>query len=208
MENIKPKNSGSARIFENPLLETLTRNHFWFPVSFYYLIAAGIMVYSVFTHAFASWVYVALFLCGMVAFSFLEYIVHRFVFHFTPQTEKQKKAMYIVHGLHHEFPRDKDRLVMPPVISIVLAAIFFAIFWGALGSFSLAFFPGFISGYSTYLLIHYAVHAYHPPNNFLKFLWTHHALHHYKDDHTAYAVSMPIWDHLFGTMPPNNQNKA
>ncbi|MBL0098047.1 MAG: sterol desaturase family protein [Bacteroidetes bacterium] len=62
-------------------------------------------------------------------------------------------------------------------------------------------FRGFAGGYSFYLLIHYAVHRYRPPKGILKFWWTHHALHHYKSDDAAFAVSNPFWDYLFGTMP-------
>jgi sterol desaturase/sphingolipid hydroxylase (fatty acid hydroxylase superfamily) len=131
----------------------------------------------------------------------VEYLLHRFVFHFDPKNEKQADIKFKIHGVHHAYPRDKDRLAMPPVISIVLALFFYGLFRLILGSDVIMFFPGFLAGYSTYLIIHYAVHRFRPPLNFLKILWTHHALHHYKDENTAFAVSMPVWDYIFRTLP-------
>lgn len=90
---------------------------------------------------------------------------------------------------------------MPPLMSIVLALVFYMIFRWAMGPKVLLFFPGFLAGYSTYLMIHYAVHRFRPPANFFRILWTHHALHHYKEEDTAFGVSNPLWDYIFGTMP-------
>lgn len=57
-------------------------------------------------------------------------------------------------------------------------------------------------GYAIYLFIHYVVHARKPPKNFLKYLWTHHSLHHYVFEDRAFGVSSPLWDIIFKTMPP------
>jgi 4-hydroxysphinganine ceramide fatty acyl 2-hydroxylase len=70
-----------------------------------------------------------------------------------------------------------------------------------MGDYGLIFFAGFVAGYSTYLIIHYAVHALKPPKNFLRYLWRHHSHHHYSSVDTAFGVSLPFWDVLFGTMP-------
>ena len=77
----------------------------------------------------------------------------------------------------------------------------FFVFTLTMGVYAYGFLPGFLTGYATYLWIHFAVHVYRPPNNFLKSLWVLHAIHHYKDDHVAYGVSSHFWDILFGTMP-------
>jgi len=90
---------------------------------------------------------------------------------------------------------------MPPLISIGLAVLFYLLFRLLAGDYVWLFFPGFLAGYSTYLVIHYAVHRYKPPRNFLKYLWKHNSLHHYKSDDYAFSVSLPAWDLLFGTMP-------
>jgi sterol desaturase/sphingolipid hydroxylase (fatty acid hydroxylase superfamily) len=62
------------------------------------------------------------------------------------------------------------------------------------------FFPGFIFGYLVYGSMHYAIHAWNPPFKWMKPLWRNHHLHHYKDEHKGFGVSITLWDHVFGTM--------
>ncbi len=201
MKDFKIDNKGSRTIFNNHLLERLTRTHFAFPVILYYTIGFGCLGYSISLteiQLLSNW---WLFPIGMLSFTLLEYVIHRFVFHFKTTTHFEEKIQYYMHGVHHEFPRDKDRLVMPPVLSIVISFLFWGVFQVAFGAKGWILFGGFISGYSSYLLIHYALHAMRPPANFLKYLWKHHSLHHYSEKGAAYAVSLPVWDYVFGTMP-------
>jgi sterol desaturase/sphingolipid hydroxylase (fatty acid hydroxylase superfamily) len=103
--------------------------------------------------------------------------------------------------VHHEFPKDKDRLAMPPLLSITIATILLLFFRLIMGDFVFAFLPGFLVGYASYLGVHYMVHAFPPPKNFLKTLWIHHGIHHYKEGEKAFGVSSPLWDKIFKTMP-------
>ena len=96
---------------------------------------------------------------------------------------------------------------MPPLVSIILALFFFFLFLAVMQNNSWFFYSGFVASYSVYLLIHYAVHRYHPPKNFFKILWKHHALHHYKSTEGYYSVSFPFWDYIFGTVSPGKQDK-
>jgi sterol desaturase/sphingolipid hydroxylase (fatty acid hydroxylase superfamily) len=208
IKDYKPNNKGTKQLFENPVLEGLSRTNFWFPVSLYYVLSIVVLTYGLATESFNWWGVPLIFIIGLLSFSFAEYLIHRFIFHFVPKNDKQKKLLYAMHGVHHEFPRDKDRLVMPPVVSIILAIVFFFLFQLLIGKYAFIFFPGFASGYSTYLFIHYMVHAYRPPQNFLKLLWKHHTLHHYKDTDAAFAVSFPFWDILFKTMPENKKQQV
>jgi sterol desaturase/sphingolipid hydroxylase (fatty acid hydroxylase superfamily) len=111
------------------------------------------------------------------------------------------KLQYTVHGVHHDYPKDKDRLAMPPFVSMFYALIFYVVFKLIMDDFALYFLPGFLIGYAAYLGVHYIVHAYQPPKNFMKVLWVNHAVHHYKDPEAAFGVSSPLWDYIFGTMP-------
>ncbi|MEK0441073.1 MAG: hypothetical protein RL403_51, partial [Bacteroidota bacterium] len=122
-------------------------------------------------------------------------------FHMEPDTPLKDKLQYNVHGVHHDYPKDKDRLAMPPFVSAAYAAIFYLVFTLIMGDFALYFLPGFLVGYAGYLGVHYAVHAYNPPKNFLKVLWVNHAIHHYKDPDSSFGVSSPLWDYLLGTLP-------
>jgi len=206
MKDFKIDNQGTATLFKNPVLEKLTRTHFATPVIFYLALAAVILCYTFIFMQIHPGIVILLFILGAFSFTLVEYMIHRFIFHFNAKTQKQQELQYHMHGVHHEFPRDKDRLVMPPLLSAIIAVLFYTVFILTMEDYTYAFFPGFISGYSFYLLIHYAVHAKKPPANFLKYWWKHHSLHHYQSDHTAFSVSMPLWDHLFGTMPNKKKN--
>ena len=202
MNSYKISNKGTVTLFNNRFIEALSRTHFLTPIILYIMMASAIIFYNFNFNFPTSWRMIYMIPFGIFSFSFVEYLIHRFIFHFQAKTETQQELKYKIHGVHHEYPRDKDRLAMPPVFSICIAIIFYAFFKLVLGNLALLFFPGFLLGYCIYLLIHYAVHRFHPPKNFLKILWTHHALHHYKDDHNYFGVSVPLWDYIFGTIPP------
>lgn len=201
MADIRPKNSGTKALFTNPILERLTRTHIAVPVSLFAIYAASLLYWSIATVNLNIVTTITLFFIGWFAFSFVEYLVHRHVFHMATYTELRKKIQYTFHGVHHEFPKDKDRLAMPPLVSITIATILLLLFKLVMGDFVFAFLPGFLIGYAAYLGIHYMVHAYPPPKNFLKKLWVHHGIHHYKEGEKAFGVSSPLWDYLFRTMP-------
>jgi sterol desaturase/sphingolipid hydroxylase (fatty acid hydroxylase superfamily) len=88
---------------------------------------------------------------------------------------------------------------MPPAMSVAVGTIFFFLFELILDKFSFSFLAGFLSGYSFYLLVHYSIHIFLPPNNMFKALWVNHALHHYGKSDTMFGVSSPLWDYIFGT---------
>ena len=155
-----------------------------------------------------AWVLVGVFFLGLFSFTLVEYLIHRFAFHMEDDDGIKTWIKYHFHGIHHEFPKDKGRLAMPPLVSAALSAILFLIFTNVMGVYAYGFLPGFLTGYATYLAIHFSVHAYRPPNNFLKHLWILHGIHHYKDENVVYGVSSPLWDYIFGTMPKNNTKSS
>lgn len=197
----RPKNEGSKQIFENPILERLTRTHISIPITIFIIYSAGLLYWSVSNTSLAAHSTVLLFFAGVLLFSLIEYLSHRYVFHMDTYTELRKKIQYSVHGIHHEFPKDKDRLAMPPVMSITIATLLLVLLRWLIGDFVFAFLPGFLVGYAGYLFVHYIVHAYQPPKNAFKALWVNHGIHHYKDPERAFGVSSPLWDYVFRTMP-------
>ena len=198
---VKPKTKGSKQLFSNPLLERLSRTHIAIPLSLYSLISIGLLYYGATEIGLGAGMMALMFVLGFLFLTLLEYVAHRYVFHMEPTNKVKAKIQYTVHGVHHEYPKDKDRLAMPPIVALIYVTIFFVVFQFLLGEHVYAFVPGLLTGYATYLFVHYAVHAFQPPNNFLKILWVHHAIHHYKDPERAYGVSSPLWDFVFGTMP-------
>jgi sterol desaturase/sphingolipid hydroxylase (fatty acid hydroxylase superfamily) len=145
-------------------------------------------------------VMVALVAGGLFFWSFAEYIMHRYLYHFITDSPIVKKLHYVMHGHHHEYPRDKGRLILPLIPSIFLALFFFGLFWLAMGPYAFAFYPGFVFGYLAYAHIHYAIHSMSPPK-YVGYVWKHHYIHHFQEQDRAFGVSSPLWDYIFGTMP-------
>src|SRR3954454_710935 len=105
----------------------------------------------------AGWELLLLSLGGIVIWTLTEYWLHRLVFHWEPDNAFGRRMHFIIHGIHHDHPNDKMRLVMPPSISIPLAALSFAPFCLILGSAAFPVFSGFILGYLFYDYTHYSV---------------------------------------------------
>jgi 4-hydroxysphinganine ceramide fatty acyl 2-hydroxylase len=197
----KPDNLGSAHMFSNPMLERMSRTHISIPITMF-LVLACISYYVGYTETEISiGTGLLISLGGLVFFTFVEYMMHKYFFHMDHDTPMKDKIQYSVHGVHHDYPKDKDRLAMPPFVSAAYSVILYLIFTLIMGEFAYYFLPGFLIGYAGYLSVHFIVHAYQPPKNFLKALWVNHAIHHYKNPDSSFGVSTPLWDYILGTMP-------
>jgi sterol desaturase/sphingolipid hydroxylase (fatty acid hydroxylase superfamily) len=203
-------NKGQARIFDNQYLEMLTKTSPWVIYSIYIPVNTFLVVYAWLQFHYSVELIAIIFFTAMLSWTLFEYLVHRFLFHFEARSSIGKRLVYIFHENHHDFPRDKSRLFMPPVPSILMAAVVYLLFYGisllisGSGGYAMVFFSGFLSGYLIYVSIHFAIHSYAPPK-YLKILWRNHHLHHYKYPDKAFGVSSILWDKLFGTLPEKNK---
>lgn len=196
----KIHNKGQARLFQNQYLEVLTKTHPLVIWGMYLPIICFMLYYSHHRVGFSWGMTMAIFVFAMFFWTFFEYLMHRFAFHFVSERPGIRKFIYIMHGNHHEFPRDKERLFMPPVPSLLLAATIFSLQYLVLRAYAFPFFPGFMLGYLLYGSMHYAIHAWNPPFKWMKPLWRNHHLHHYKNEERGFGVSTAFWDRVFGTM--------
>ncbi|GAA4463466.1 hypothetical protein GCM10023093_12000 [Nemorincola caseinilytica] len=200
----KINNKGQARLFEHNTLEMLTRTH---PLVIYsiYLPVIGFMLYhSVANIGTSLGITLAIFSGGILFWTLFEYAMHRYLFHMVANSVLGRRIIYTMHGVHHEYPRDKGRLFMPPLPSVVISGIIFGVMYLCIGNYAFALFPGFILGYLLYASMHYAIHAFAPPR-FLKALWRNHHLHHYKEPDAGFGVSSVLWDVVFGTVPEKEE---
>ncbi|MBI1782539.1 MAG: sterol desaturase family protein [Sphingobacteriales bacterium] len=200
MQFHKIHNTGQAQLFRNKYLEMLTKSHPLVIWTMYLPVIIYLLYYSNNTLLYSDTKVLLTFLGGILFWTFFEYIAHRYVFHWVSEKPRIQKFAYILHGNHHHYPRDKQRLFMPPVPSILIASVIFGIMYLLTGNNVFMFFPGFMLGYLLYGSIHYAIHAWNPPFKWMKPLWRNHHLHHYKNEHNGFGVSSTLWDHLFGTM--------
>lgn len=196
----------SVRMFKSDLMEFLSKVHWTVPLIVYipiitFLIYRAIAIFEI--NIFET---VILFLSGIFVWTFAEYMLHRFLFHYQPKNEWAKRIHWMFHGVHHDYPQDSKRLVMPPAVSIPLATIFFYIFLFIFGKALVnPFFAGFLLGYLFYDMIHYGVHHFGFKAKWLLALKSHHMKHHYIEPNDGFGVSSPLWDIIFGTSYKNQK---
>src|SRR6476469_4890955 len=146
----KIHNKGQARLFENTALEFLTKTHPLVIWGIYLPVVIGFPYYAISHFHYNGGTVAFLFLMGGLFWTFFEYIMHRWVFHMIAESERAQKIVYVMHGNHHHYPRDKERLFMPPVPSLIIASVIFALMYLVMGVNSFVFFAGFMLGYLMY----------------------------------------------------------
>jgi sterol desaturase/sphingolipid hydroxylase (fatty acid hydroxylase superfamily) len=187
----------SPPIFPSARLDRLTRAHPATPAVLFLPVALLFAVLAVRRTDAADIAVGAV--AGYVFWTLCEYWAHRVVFHFEPDQGFGRNLHWMIHGVHHDHPNDPRRLVLPPALSLPLAALFIALFFVTLGRFAWSFASAFLVGYVVYDSLHYALHHRRPKSRVGRWLHELHMRHHFQDHDTAFGVSAPWWDVVFGT---------
>jgi dihydroceramide fatty acyl 2-hydroxylase len=193
--------SASPRLFENRFLDFFSRIHPSVPaIIFIPAVVAGVWLAA--DRGYGVGRLVLLVAAGILIWTLTEYWLHRLVFHWEPDHPIGGRLHFIIHGVHHDHPNDRLRLVMPPAVSVPLAALFLWIYTLIFGTpAAYPIFSGFILGYLTYDYTHYHVHHHTPRTKLGKRLREQHMRHHFQDHRFGYGVSSPLWDVVFRTLP-------
>lgn len=203
-KNFVSNKDETVRMFNNNFLEALSRVHPSVPLIIYVPVILYMLYLAIWQHQITALNIILLIVLGIFVWTMTEYALHRFVFHFKPKSKIGEKIHFIFHGVHHDYPNDSRRLVMPPSVSIPLATLFYFLFTLILGNVSVfPFFAGFLTGYLFYDITHYAIHHFNMHSKFWLAIKNHHMKHHYQDSNKGFGVSTPIWDIVIGTnFPP------
>ncbi|MEK6481079.1 sterol desaturase family protein [Catalinimonas sp. 4WD22] len=195
------------KLFKNPILNRLIFTNSKVAVSVYYTISIAITIYGFVQVDITIFSGLLLTLAGLLAFTLVEYLTHRFLYHSDEEYQENKSWQYLVHGIHHVYPKEHGLLALPIPVALLINAVLFLLFSFVVGEYIYFLFPGFLSGYATQLYIHYQVHTRKPPKNIFRFFWKHHMLHHYSSEKEAFGVITPLWDIVFGTMPEKSASE-
>ncbi|MFZ9595447.1 MAG: sterol desaturase family protein [Bdellovibrionia bacterium] len=191
----------SIRVFKSPVLEWFTHVHPLTPLIIWVPVISFLLWRCFETHQLSPYRVGIIGVTGFLFWTLVEYVLHRFLFHWEGQTALARRFHFILHGLHHDDPTDPTRLVMPPGASIPLGLLFYSLIQFSLGSaVGDAFFAFFIMGYLAYDYIHFSVHHFTPRTRIGKYLKQSHMIHHFISPETRLGVSSPIWDYVFGTL--------
>ena len=213
-----------VRLFANDSIEFLSKSPwwlvpiFWIPVIIYNLVQQHkILLNEPKVEVFGAemtlntWMTPFLFLAGCASWPFIEYFLHRFVFHLEPSSGNESliRLHFTMHGLHHKAPFDPYHLVFPPLPASLIGVAVFSFYSLILSPHIVnGWFAGTALGYIFYDLTHYYLHHGHPePNSYFGRLKKWHIRHHYIDYDNGFGVSSNILDFPFGTDFPNFKYK-
>ncbi len=189
-------------MFDNPVLEWGSRVHPVVPPLIYLPVIGFLLVRAIGHENLGVGSVLGVFALGIVAWSLTEYLLHRFVFHLEPESRWGRRVHFIIHGVHHDFPHDPMRLVMPPSVSIPLAIGFWFLFRALLGpAWALPTFAGFLLGYLIYDMSHYHMHHHRSKDRLSLALRRYHYRHHFQQADRGFGVTTPLWDRVFRTSP-------
>jgi len=185
-------------MFESRLLDFFSRVHPGVPVLIFAPAIVLLEAWGLSNQGLAA--ALGLTLGGYMMWTLFEYWLHRIVFHFEPEEGLGARLHWIIHGVHHDHPNDPLRLVMPPAVSVPLAALIFGLLYLAVGA---AYAPclgaGFYAGYLAYDMLHYYLHHFLPRGPVGRMLRERHMRHHFQDDTRGFGISAPFWDAVFRT---------
>ena len=130
---------------------------------------------------------------GFAVWTFVEYLLHRFVLHHVKWVKDQ-------HDVHHH---DQKALVGTPTWFSFLVFLAFVTMPAILATdleVGVSFTAGMMLGYLWYVTAHYGIHHWQAKSSgYLGRLKRRHALHHHYDDLGNFGVTSGIWDHVFRT---------
>ncbi len=197
----------TVRMFKSDFMESLSKVHPAVPL-FVFIPVIAFFIYKSIEFQISLSNILLLIVLGIFVWSLAEYTLHRFIFHFQAKSKFGQRIHFIFHGVHHDYPMDSRRLVMPPSVSVPLAVLFYLLFEVILGkNFVAPFFVGFLTGYLFYDMTHYAVHHFNIHNKFWLALKKHHMRHHFQNPELGYGVSSPMWDYIIGTDFPKTKDE-
>ncbi|NXE64495.1 FA2H hydroxylase, partial [Calcarius ornatus] len=217
------------RLFHSDFLEFLSKTAWyvvfmvWTPVVLYLswvsytsLAQGNTRLFSSFTTEYSipvhKYYFPFIFLLGMVLWSLLEYLIHRFVFHMKPPASNYYLITlhFLLHGQHHKSPFDSSRLVFPPVPASLVIGFFYGVLRLLLPEvLGLSVFVGGLCGYVIYDMMHYYLHYGSPKKGtYLYGLKAYHVKHHFEHQKSgSFGISTRFWDYPFRTLIPEETFK-
>jgi len=141
------------------------------------------------------------FIPGLFAWTFVEYAVHRWIYHSVRYFDK-------MHDAHHQEPM--SLIGAPSFASIILIfVVFYVPLYFANHASAAGFTSGMLVGYFGYQLVHYASHHWTlKPGSLLYRARVRHMAHHYRNVEGNYGIVTSLWDRVFATYIEGRRQKA
>ena len=175
----------------------------WMPAALYIPLGLLLSALSLHSHPRSLREVCILLTVGLFSWTFIEYFLHRFIFHGV-EREPWRSLSSAFHLSHHEavMNHEPDNVITRPAGSLPFALIFYFIFALVMWSFSVAALieTGVFAGYLFYECVHYGVHHFQPKSRLGKFFRNYHLQHHLVRPDRRFGVTSPLWDWAFRTL--------
>jgi 4-hydroxysphinganine ceramide fatty acyl 2-hydroxylase len=167
----------------------------------YVPLAGGLSLWAWRDAAFPDVVKPALMAAGILVWTLIEYLLHRFLLHYRPQTPALLAVVERLHLGHHRDPRDEAKITVPVYGSLPIAGGLLGLFRLMTGSWEMAglLMTGSIAGYLYYETVHFWIHCGMRRGRWLRQRRANHFFHHFKDQTRCFGVSTPLWDLVMRT---------
>ncbi|XP_053962340.1 fatty acid 2-hydroxylase isoform X2 [Anastrepha ludens] len=197
------------RLFGPTYIEMFTKTPWWV-IPLFWMPVISKCLWDEFTRNWSSsststqTLLVAYFAAGILLWTLLEYMLHRFLFHMKINASTNPWLCtfhFMIHGLHHKVPFDSKRLVFPPLPGVVIATILYTPISFLLPHPRIVL-AGALFGYLCYDLMHYYLHYGNPSFQHTRFMYDmkrYHYQHHFAHQDMGYGISSPFWDIVFNT---------
>ena len=141
---------------------------------------------------------------GFLSWGLIEYVLHRFIFHYDARSGWLRKLLFQAHISHHDNPDVMGRHFASLLLSAPIATAYWLIAWTATGSIAMAsyLFAGMAAGYFSYQWVHFQCHHGRSRLGVLRYLRKYHLLHHHRTPELRFGVTSPLLDLIFGTYRP------
>lgn len=171
-----------------------------------------------YTLGFSLFALVVTFLIGFVRWSIIEYLLHRFLFHYKGEKPVLRKMAWMLHGVHHKQPTVSVRLFTPFGFSLAFGVVRGFLDWSlwhvlpqalgfaGLGYIGAGLFAGTCFGLLYYDLSHWSYHFLDINLPWFRKLQEYHQKHHENENH-SFDISLRLWDPIFKTDPKGFRNK-
>jgi dihydroceramide fatty acyl 2-hydroxylase len=133
---------------------------------------------------------------GVALWHMIEYTLHRFAFHLVPTSRVGVTFHFLLHGIHHKYPNDPLRLVMPLIPAIILTGFLVSVFkmvlpWSEMFPIASGVILGYVQYDCTHYFIHHGVFKGHP---WFEALRESHMDHHYRNHTKGYGITTSFFD--------------
>jgi sterol desaturase/sphingolipid hydroxylase (fatty acid hydroxylase superfamily) len=142
-------------------------------------------------------------LLGVLTWTFLEYVIHRFGGHdarFRPNPFAAEHVRH--HGQGDYFAPTWKKVLAALSLGALLAP---ALSWLVGPALGLSYVAGLLGFYGVYEVLHRREHTHAGVGAYGRWARLHHFAHHYSDAACNHGVTTPLWDFVFGTYKPVKQ---